>query len=499
MIPYFLGLLLLGLPIALAEWAMGRYGGARGFNSPPGIFHAVWRSKAAPYVGALSAMVPVIIFMYYIHLEGWCLGYAWMYATGMMNDLLQAAPPEAPAATVLQLFAGMDEDGMLYSTVFREVGDQRFVTAGVFVLIGFVINFILIYRGLNKGIEWFNKWAMPALIICALLVMARVLTLPEQSGRTVSEGLGFMWNPASGSKTLWQHLANAQMWIDATGQIFFTLSVGFGLILTYASYVRRDDDISLSATTAVAGNEFCEVAIAGLMVVPAAFLFLGPQALIKTGGSSLQIGFMALPQVFPQMPLGNLWGFLFFILLFLAAITSSLSMLQPSIAFMEEGLGVGRKASVAMLMFIAAVGAGFIGYLSKGLTALDTADFWIGSFALYVLATILVIVFGWVLGIERGAEELDRGAEVRLPRIILYIMKYVSPVYLVAVFIAWVSQNPERLRQIIFFYENEEGWKVPLTLGFIVLVGVLFMMLAAQAARRWRRMGAGQDLEEVQI
>jgi neurotransmitter:Na+ symporter, NSS family len=442
--------------------------------------------------------------MYYIHLEGWCLGYAYMYATGMMNDLLQVMP----ASSVLVNFAGMAEDGALYANPVRTGPDGQIMSAGLFVLIGFILNFILIYRGLNKGIEWFNKWAMPALLFCAVVILVRVLTLPPQDGRTVGEGLGFMWNPAAGGKSIWQHLANAEMWVDATGQIFFTLSVGFGLILTYASYVRRDDDIALSATTAAGGNQFCEVAIAGLMVVPAAFLFLGPQALIETGGSGLRIGFMALPAVFPQMPLGNLWGFLFFFLLFLAAVTSSLSMLQPTIAFLEEGLGVGRKTSVALLMFITAVGAGFIGYLSKGLSALDTVDFWIGSFALYVLATILVIVFGWVLGVGRGAEELDRGAEIRIPRIVLFIIKYVSPVYLLVVFGAWIYQQairppgegtPSRIQQIIYFQRYDEGWKVPLALGFVALVCVLFMMLAAQTARRWRTQGTGRDIEEVQI
>jgi neurotransmitter:Na+ symporter, NSS family len=497
MIPYLIGLLVLGLPIAWAEWTMGRYGGSKGFNSPPGIFYAIWRSRLAPYLGALSAVVPVIIYMYYIHLEAWCLAYAWHYLMG--HEVLTAGqamvlpaaeagaePTEVRASNFVLWFSGAFGDGEIYASPLTR--------SLIFVMISFLINFVLIYRGLNKGIEWFSRIAMPALVICAVIILVRVLTLgapvegmPE---RNVLNGLGYMWNLGTSERPLWERLANAQMWVDATGQIFFSLSVGFGLIVTYASYVRPDDDIALSATTSASGNEFCEVALAGMMIVPAAFIFIGPQALAATEGSGLRIGFMALPDVFMLMPWGRFFGFLFFFLLFIAAVTSSLSMLQPTIAMLEEGLGLTRKASVALLGFITATGAAFVGYFSAGLGALDTFDFWIGSFALYVLATIMVLMFGWVLGIERGKEELDRGAEIRIPRFVMYMLKYVCPVYLLAVFILWVYQQavvpPEegalsRIQQVM------QLGVVQLSLGFIGLVVLLFMLLVAQASRRWRR------------
>lgn len=494
MIPYFLALLLLGLPIALAEWTMGRYGGARGYNSPPGIFRAVWKNPLAPYIGALSAVVPVLIYMYYIHLEGWCLGYAWMYATGQMGGT-----PEGGFGALLGRFTGMGADGALIT--------HPTSTAFFFVIISFVINFVLIYRGVNKGIEWFCQIAMPALVLCALILMVRVLTLPanpDNPTQNVLNGLGFMWNPSPEGKGLLEQLSNAQMWVDATGQIFFTLSVGFGLIVTYASYVKPDDDIALSAVTSAAGNEFCEVVLAGMTIVPAAFIFLGAEAVRQVGGSSLGLGFAALPGVFLHMPGGQFFGFVFFFLLFLAAITSSLSMLQPTIAMLEEGLGLNRRASVALLGFVSAVGAGMIGYFSKNAAILDTIDFWIGSFGLYVLAAVLVILFGWVLGIDRGKRELDRGAEIRIPRFLMYIIKYVSPVYLITVFVAWTWQAaikppgegaPSRLEQVIYFTRYEEGWKVPLALAFVALVVGLFMLLVHQAARRWRQ----QELRETEV
>ena len=159
------------------------------------------------------------------------------------------------------------------------------------------------------------------------------------------------------------------------------------------------------------------------------------------------------------MVAGRAVGFLFFFLLFLAAITSSLSMLQPAIALMEEGLGLKRKASVALLGFITAVGAAFVVYFSKDLMALDTIDFWIGTFSIYVLATFQVILYGWVLGVDRGFEELNRGAEIRIPSWVKYIIKYVSPTYLLMIFGLWIHQQflkvPEkageltRLQQIV--------------------------------------------------
>ena len=485
MIPYLIAMVLLGVPIALAEWTMGRYGGARGYNSPPGIFYAIWRKPIAPYIGALSAVVPVLIYMYYIHLEAWCLGYSWNYVRGAMAGWMGEGV--SPAKSILEGFTGMGKDGHLFADPWK--------TAMVFVVISFVINFYLIYRGVHKGIEWFAKIAMPALIICAVIILVRVLTLGApiegEPARNVINGLGFMWNPSTSDRTLWQALGNAQMWVDATGQIFFSLSVGFGLIVTYASYVRKDDDIALSAVTSASGNQFCEVALAGMMIIPAAFIFIGPAAIRDTGGSGLMMGFMALPGVFDAMPAGSLFGFLFFFLLFLAAVTSSLSMLQPAIAMLEEGLGVGRKTSVSILGFVTAVGAGFIAWFSADLGTLDTFDFWVGSFALYVLATLMVLIFGWVLGIDRGRKELDRGADIRIPRIVMYIVKYVSPVYLIVVFAAWVYQQailpPDegKLSRIQALFKDG---RVQMAIGFMALVVILFMLLVSQAARRWKRL-----------
>lgn len=471
MIPYFVALLLLGLPLAWAEWSMGRYGGARGFHSSPGIFRVLWKNRAAPYLGVLGLIVPVVIYMYYVFVESWCLGYAWHYLTGAM-DL--GRDPGAYTGFFAG-FTGMDGDASIFS---NPLGAPL-----VCLVVCIALNFILINRGLTRGIERFCLWAMPALAVCAVLVLIRVLTLgtpdPSRPEFNVINGLGQMWNPSSGDKPLWASLANGKMWMEAAGQIFFSLSVGFGVIITYASYMRRDDDIALSSSSAVAGNEFFEVSLGGMITIPAAFIFLGAAGAV---GGTFALGFNTLPLVFEYMPLGRWVGFLWFFLLFLAAITSSISMLQPAIAFLQEGLGLDRSRAAALLCGVGTAGTLLVVWFSKNLVAMDTLDFWAGTFCIYLLACAQTFIFGWVFGPQRGLEELDRGAELRVPRIFAFVIKYVSPVYLAAVFIAWAVQDiGARIRS--FAEDAAVRW----TMIFLLGICLLFLWWIRLAVKRWRQ------------
>lgn len=469
MIPYFVALLLLGLPLAWAEWSMGRYGGTHGHHSSPGIFRLIWKNKAAPYLGVLGLIVPVVIYMYYVFIESWCLGYAWHYLTGAM-DL--GRDPQA-YKSFFAGYTGLEANASIFSQVLG--------APLVFLVFCIALNFILINRGLTRGIELFCLWAMPALVVCALLVLLRVLTLgtpdPSKPELNVLNGLGQMWNLSAGGKSVWSQLANGKMWMEAAGQIFFSLSVGFGVIITYASYMRRDDDIALSSTTAVAGNEFFEVSLGGMITIPAAFIFLGAAGAV---GGTFALGFNTLPLVFEYMPLGRWIGFLWFFLLFLAAITSSLSMLQPAIAFLQEGLGLTRTRAVALLCGVGTAGTLLVVWFSKNLTAMDTLDFWVGTFCIYLLASVQTFLFGWVFKPKRGLEELDRGAELRLPRLFGFIIKYVSPVYLLVVFIAWAAQDMgERIEA--FSTDPAVRWSIL----FLVAVIALFLWWIRLAVKRW--------------
>ncbi|WOO39785.1 sodium:calcium symporter [Rubellicoccus peritrichatus] len=531
MVAYFLAFLLLGLPICWAEWTMGRHGGLKGFNSSPGIFNVIWRHPIAKYLGIIGVIIPVVIYMYYVYIEAWCLGYAVNFLRGEMEF-----NTVAESKAFWGNFIGISEDGeALQSFSLSHVG--------LYLLIVFAFNFVLIYRGVAKGIEFFCKIALPTLVVLAIIVLIRVLTLgapvPGEPDENVYNGLGFMWNPTKtflqveeqGNKpntskwvtereyvdkariaevqskidngvmpgyrlkrvTIVEQLANPQLWLAAASQIFFSLSVGFGVIITYSSYLRRKDDIVLSGLSATSANEFCEVALGGLITLPAAVAFIGVSGLAGAGLGTFDLGFKVLPMVFSEMIFGNFFGFLWFFLLFLAAVTSSISMLQPGIAFLEETLSIERKRSVALLGLITAIGCGFVVYFSKDIKALDTMDFWVGTLLIFVLATIQIILFGWVFGIEKGFKEAHQGAIIRIPNFYRFIMKWISPFFLLTVFVFWVLINvfgfsfkgkeEAQLSSYVvdlFIEPNTVAW---MSVGLIVALFVFFGLIVSTVKR----------------
>jgi SNF family Na+-dependent transporter len=297
---------------------------------------------------------------------------------------------------------------------------------------------------------------------------------PDQN---LTNGLGFMWNPQ------FKALAEPKTWLAAAGQIFFTLGVGFGIIINYSSYLTKKDDIVLSGLTASSVNEFFEVCLGGLITIPAAFMFLGATALVGKYGT-FDLGFKTLPNVFDAMPAGRLFGFLWFFMLFLAAITSSISMLQPVQAFFEEGLGCKRPLAVAALALLTAAGSLFVVYYSQGMLALDTFDFWGGTMLLFLLASIQAVLYGWVLGIQRGEAAAHEGAHLRIPRFVQFILKYISPSYLLAVFIGVIyTQGPG------YWQALTTSRVAALSVGLIFTVLALLLVLIYFAGRRWKAQG----------
>jgi len=339
---------------------------------------------------------------------------------------------------------------------------------------------------------------MPSLIVIAIIILARVLTLgtpvPEKPDQSVLNGLGFMWNPGD----VGLQLRNPQLWMAAAGQIFFSLSVGFGIIATYASYLTDKDDVVLSGLTATSANEFCEVGLGGLITLPAGFMFLGAAGLVGQG--TFGLGFTVLPIVFSYMPFGAFFGFLFFFLLFLAAVTSSLSMLQPGIAFLEESLSIRRRESVAILVFLTGMGSMFVWYFSQDLKALDTIDFWVGTFMIFIQGSLMIILFSWVIGIEKGFQEAHRGSTIRIPRFFKPIMKYVAPAYLAVIFILWVMFNlvgwngqfsgaefspTGKVLDLIGSDTVPPSTVARLSVGIMVLVTIFMIVIISIAGNRW--------------
>ncbi len=354
------------------------------------------------------------------------------------------------------------------------------------------INIFFVYRGLSQGIEKFCSWAMPIMAVCALIVLIRVLDLgharsehlPEQS---VVNGLGQMWNPDLSA------LANPQTWLAAAGQIFFSLSVGFGVIINYASYMKKKDDVVLSGITASATNELFEVGFGGMITIPAAFVFLGATgtiAAVETG--SFGLGFNTLPVVFAHMgTFGNFIGATFFFMLFLAAITSSLSMYQPTLAFLQEALGVSRKSAVTMMVAICLVGSAFTIYFSQGGDFRSTIDDWVGTFLIFVLAMVQIMDSrgdcAWVF--ERGWKELHAGASIRVPPVFKIVMKYIAPAYLIIVFVGFTAQN---FKDSLAASWANTGARV----GMFMIAAILVFLIIVTwfGARRLR--AAGFDIDD---
>ncbi len=468
-IPYVIAILLLGLPIAWVEWTMGRMGGKHGFHSTPGIFQVLWKGRFSAYTGILGLLIPVGIFMYYVLIESWCLYYAYQYLVGGIT----LGGNSADYKSFFESFTGSEKDGILLAS---------FANPAIWtVFICYFLNFLIIYRGINKGIETVVRASVPLLFVCAFLVLIRVLTLgtpdPSQPERSLVNGLGAMWNPVQGGKSMWDTLLNPETWLVASGHVFFSLSVGFGVIINYSSYLRAKDDVLLSGTTASSGNIFAEIALGGMITVPAAFIFLGSDSI---SSSTFSLGFITLPNVFSRMVLGQLVGFVWFFLLFIAALTSSISMLQPAVAFFEEGLKFSKKKAILVLSILTLGGTGFIMYFSKDSIALETMDFWLGTAGIYVLATITVVMFGWVIGAKEGLEEARRGSLMRVPNFFAFILKYVSPVYLLVILLFWAFRNlPSYWEQI----RNQPV--VMYTISFILFLVVFFGILIGIAKKHW--------------
>jgi len=280
---------------------------------------------------------------------------------------------------------------------------------------------------------------MPVLFVIAVVLFIRVITLgapnPDHPDWNVSNGFGALWNPDFSA------LFNARIWLEASGQILFTLSVGIGAILTYASYLSKKDDVTLSGLTSATTNEIAEVILGGSILIPAAFMFFGPVEMKEVVSTGLfNLGFVTMPQILNQLPLSNIMSFLWFFLLFLAALTSAVSLALPFMTFLEDELGVTRKQAITVMSVASfTLCQPAIFFLKNGVV--DELDFWGGTVFLVVFATVEVILFSWVLGVEKGWKQMHEGALFKVPVAYKYILKYVTPLYLLAILGAWAWQD----------------------------------------------------------
>ncbi|MFZ5433485.1 MAG: sodium-dependent transporter [Calditrichota bacterium] len=469
MIPYLIALLVLGIPLAWVEWNLGRYGGQHSHGSGPGVYHRITNGRPwAKYLGVITIFIPLTINFYYVFIEAWTLAFSFFAATGSWNQAIARNEMDK----FLNGFIGA-ESNAYFSGPW---------TAITIFLIVFILNYWIIFKGIRRGIEYLAKIGMPVLLACAVVLVVRVLTLgtpdPAHPDWNVSNGLGFMWNPD------WTKLTSARVWIEATGQIFFTLSVGMGAIMAYASYLKKRDDVVLSGLTAATSNEFTEVILGGSIAIVAAATFFGATGAAEIASSgSFSLGFITMPYVFAKMGTGGIMGFFWFLLLFVAGITSSVSLIQPFLTFLKDELDISHGKAISIVAGLNLLITGFVIATIRWGT-LDEMDFWAGSVLPVVSALIMILLFAFYMGIERGFKEMHRGAEMKVPNIYRFIIKYVTPTYLILLLIFWGIQDwwPTATMQSIT--DPTQRLMISITRGLLFLLLLLLIYLIYRAHRR---------------
>jgi SNF family Na+-dependent transporter len=295
-------------------------------------------------------------------------------------------------------------------------------------------------RGLSKGIELLAKIALPALFVFALILVIRVATIgtPDPVNNpdwSVAKGFAFLWNPN------FSMLGDAKIWLAAAGQVFFTLSVGMGTLHAYASYVKPKDDIVLSGLATAGLNELAEVVLGAVIAIPVAVAFFGLDVTKEiAAGGSFNLAFVSMPIIFQKIPFGEIFGFFWFFLLFFAGITSTVAMAQPLISFLKERFKLSHNKATAYIGIFAFICLHFVFFFFH-YGVLDEMDYWAGTFVLVVIALVEVVIFGWMFGMEKGWKEINMGADIKIPTIFKYIIKYVTPFFLLVILISWTVQD----------------------------------------------------------
>jgi neurotransmitter:Na+ symporter, NSS family len=416
-LPYLISLFVFGLPMMWVAWTLGRFGGTHGHGTLPGIFDRMTRWRGAKYLGALAVGGPLIFCFYYTYLEAWCLAYAWFSLTGAYQD--------AHLPTFLREFQGVLPTGNYFSST---------TTALLFVMITLMLNVWVLYRGVARGIELLAKVAMPLLLVFAAMMIVRIFTLPDAKG-SVIDGLAFLWNPN------FTALGKPGVWLAAAGQVFFTLSIGFGALEVYASYLRENDDVALTALTTASTNEFVEVVLGSMIAIPAAAVFFGAAMIPEIAGSgTFDIGMVSMPEILRSTGSATLFGTIWFLLLFFAAFTSSVAVAQPVMAFLQDEAKLSRGVAAIVVGLIWLFGTiPVVFFLRYGF--LDELDFWAGTLGLVLISAIEVVLFAWVFGLEKGWKELHRGALIRVPAVFRFMIRYVTPVALILVLTGWIYSD----------------------------------------------------------
>jgi len=417
-IPYLVCFLVMGIPLLWIEWSMGRFGGKFGHHSTPFIVDTMHKNRLWKYIGVFGIWTNIAVAAYYCYIESWTLSY-------MLHS-------------VVGTFKGMDQDAVAaFFNSYISIGKSTLgipLEPIVFYVLCLLLNTFILSQGLSGGVERVAKVGMPLLILFGMFLAYKGVTITAGENGAINDssvGLNFLWTPN------YEQLWSPSVWLAAAGQIFFTLSVGMGTVHCYASYVRSKDDIALNAMSAGWMNEFVEVVLGAAILIPISIGYLGIDRvteLVQLGG--LGLAFKTLPYLFFQWGdvLGAVSGMMWFGLLFFAGITSSLAMGTPWMGFLQDEFNWGRKASAwsfGLIVFI--LGMPTVLFFKYGV--FDEYDYWAGTVSLVVFALFESILFAWVFGMKKGWREITSGSDIKVPGIYKFIIKFITPLLLLWVFI----------------------------------------------------------------
>jgi NSS family neurotransmitter:Na+ symporter len=384
--------LMIGVPVMLAELSIGRKTG----SDPVGAFKALAPDTWWKAVGALGVFTGFMILSAYSVVAGWTVKYILVTLSGQFAGVDSTA-----ISNIHSEFVGNGPSTIFYHLLF--MGVTTWIVSG----------------GIEGGIEKATKILMPVLVALLLLLVVRSVTLPG-----AQEGLSFYLNPDFSK-------VDFVVVRTALGHAFFTLSLGMGAMITYGSYVSRSDNLVSSAVYISLADTMIAF-LAGFAIFPALFSVPG---LSPEAGSGLI--FLVLPNIFNAIPLGQLFGTIFFFLLAIAALTSTISLLEVVVAYFIDQRGWPRKraalviGSSAFLMGVpSALSNGSVSFLSgfMDLGFMGLAFRYFGEIALAVGALFLCVFAGWKWGINNALEEIRTGyPSLRLARLWSFLVRYACP------------------------------------------------------------------------
>lgn len=407
LITYLVLVFTFGVSLLLLETAIGRKTGL----SAIGAFRHF--GKKFMFIGVLASVVPFIIVPYYCIIGGWVTKYAFAYI---------AAGPAAMA------------DGGTFFSDFITNG----VDSSVFMLIFMAAAFIIVARGVKGGIEKANLILMPALIVMAIAIAIFTLTLPG-----ALDGAAYYLMPDVSK-------FSPELVIGALGQMFYSLSLAMGIMITYGSYLEKKASLTQSVTR-IGFFDLGVSFLAGLMIVPAAFVAMGSgEAVAQNSGPSLM--FIILPEVFADMgQVATIVGFVFFLLVFFAALTSAISLTETCVSIIQDGAGYSRRKSLVItVVFIVVAGLiinsgynvlSFIQPLGEGSSLLDFADFISNSVIMPIVALLTCVFVGWIIKPKTIIDEVRISAPFKAAKAWSVMVKYVAPVLVVVILVTALAQS----------------------------------------------------------